>query len=492
MKRLLFCLLIALTINGRLVIDVAAAPGLVSVLLPDLTDGQMVGGLVSIRVVAAAPAPIAKVEYFVDSSLLAKTVIAPYTYAWDTTQLTPGTHALKVSATDGAGNTGQVQVRLNIVPPLAVTFSAPEDAIPIGTSIKLNANITALNTVAQIDLRVDNQVVGRAQTPPFELTLNTSQIQPGVHVVTLHVADDQGNQASAGLPLRFESPNADYTWLSVWFILGLIAALIAAGFAIWRTIQVTRQSYLRNCRLELCNLGNIPTRYELLADDPARVLKFRLLLNGVALPQEPLIKPAPRASKSAPRASKPAATGSSGVRTAGKTFVNIAYTLSTILPGPIGQKLSQWAVGVQNVDYTPQRLQYTGQQVKSLGGGQAAGTSEVMPEAPTTAQVPELPQAPTLNITPGAWYTPYLQPGDKLALNLMIDPGRPVQTQHYTFHVNSRAVEPEQATPLIETGQLQVASVSLLKYCLPFFIIAGVVIGVSVIVALFLASTGAL
>ena len=78
-----------------------------------------------------------------------------------------------------------------------------------------------------------------------------------------------------------------------------------------------------------------------------------------------------------------------------------------------------------------------------------------------------------------------------LALNLSINPGRPVQTQHYTFHISSRAVEPEQDTALVETGQLQVDSVPLIKYYLPFFIIAGVVIGGIIVIAILLANAGA-
>lgn len=505
MKRFILSLLLALAISGLMAIGAGASSDTVSVLLPDLTEGKLVGGVVAVRVIAAAPEPVTSVEYFVDETLLAKMVLAPFTYEWDTTHLVPGTHSLMVRATDRAGHTGQTRVRLNVVAPLQLTFSAPNEAIPIGRSIVLNTTIIAINTVTQVDLVVDNQVLSSDKNPPqdFTLMLDTSRLQPGVHHVTIRIQDNQGNIARASLPFRFEAV-PDYTWVSVVLVLGLIAAFIAAGFAVWRTIQVVKRSYWRTCQLELCNEGNVPARYEIMADDPAGALKFRLLLNGVALTQEPLVKPAPQSNKPAPQAQtqskKPSAKTS--IREKSSVLVNIAYTISTVIPNtPIGQKLAQWALTAQNVDYSAQRLEYAGQQAQGLGGKQSSATGPTSGASPYDATyvappvaipAPPPPPIPQLNLTPGAWCTPYLQPGDMVALSLSIDPGRPVQTQHYTFHISSRAVEPEQETALVETGQLQVDSVPLIKYYLPFFIIAGVVISVTIIIAILLANAGAL
>ncbi|HSD82808.1 MAG TPA: Ig-like domain-containing protein, partial [Anaerolineae bacterium] len=471
MKRFFLSLWLALTLSGLAAMSVVALSDTVSVMLPELTEGQIVGGRVSVRVIAAAPEPITGVEYFVDEVLLAKVVLAPFTYEWDTTQLVPGTHRLMVRATDRAGHTGQTRVRLNVVVPLQLTFSAPDEAIPIGQPIKLNAKIIPANALSQVDIVVDNQVLSSQKDPSgeFILMLDTSQLQPGVHEIAIRVQDVQGYQARASLPFQFKVV-PDYTWVSVLLVLGLIAAIIAAGFAVWRTIQVVKRSYWRTCQVELCNEGNMPARYEIIADDPAGVLKFRLLLNGVALTQEPLVKSAARSNKPVPQADRPAPqpkpSAKASVREKSGLLVNIAYTLSTVIPGSVGQQLGQWANKVQQADYATQRLEYAGQQAQSLGKSQpaAGSTSYESPYAAAPASIPAPPPpppVPQLNLTPGAWCTPYLQPGDMISLNLSIDPGRPVQTQHYTFHISSRAVDPEQDTALVETGQLQVDSVPL-------------------------------
>jgi hypothetical protein len=503
MKRFLLSLLIAVTIGGLLTGNASALSDTVSVMLPDLIDGQTVGGTVAVKVIAAAPEPITSVEYFVDDMLLAKVVLAPFSYEWDTTPFAPGPHRLKVRATDRAGHSGETAVRLNVVAPLQVIFSAPKDAIPIGQVINLNAQIIPINPLSQVDLVVDNQVLSSEKDPPqeFALTLDTSQLQPGVHQVTIRVQDVQGNQTRASLPLRFVAVQ-DYTWVSVLLILGLIAAVIAAGFAVWRTIQVVRRSYWRTFQLELCNEGNLPARYEILATDPAGALRFKLLLNGIALTAEPVVKSAARSKQPAPAASsqsKPASTTS--VREKSGILIELAYTISTIIPNTgLGRKLAEYANTARNIDYSAQRVEYAGQQAQSLGGKPAAASTAYDAAAPSAATLPPPPPPSAtaaaavarLNVTPGAWCTPYLQPGDMLSLNLSIDPGRPVQTQHYTFQVSSRAVEPEQETAVVETGQLQVDSVPLIKYYLPFFIIAGVVIGATIIIAILLANAGAL
>lgn len=485
MKRLMLFALVVLTISGLtapgVVAEAAGSSGSVAVSLP-ITDGQALGGIVALSAIAAASEPITSMEYLLDGQLLAKVVLAPFTYEWDTAQTATGLHTLMARATDRAGNRGETQVSVNIVPPIALTVSAPDDVLPIGEQIKLNVGITTLNDLTQLDLIVDNRVVGSTRTPPFTIALDTREVTTGPHIVTILATDNRGNQARASLSLRFAAPQTDYTWLYVLLIGLVIATTIAAVYAMWRAFRSMKQSYLRTCRVLLQNLGNVPTRYELLADDPGGALRFRCLLDGAILPQEPTATArsgnAARSSTAAPTASTSKAAS---VREKGSVLVNLAYTLSNILPGPVGQSLSNWAMQARNVDYATQQAEYAGQQAQSLSGNGS------QPSAAPSAPTPE----PVLKITPGAWYTPYLPPGETAALSLIVDPGRPMQKQHYSFRVTSRAIEPAEEIPLVENGNLLVEGVSLMKYYVMFFVIAAITLAVMIVIAAIFANPGA-
>ena len=481
MKRLTLSLLVVLTLSAALVTSVWASTGPVAVSLPGLTDGQTIGGKVALSAIAAAPEPIVAMEYFLDEALLAKVVLAPFTYEWDASQITPGIHILKVQATDRAGNTGAAEVRLNIVPPLALTLSAPDEIIPIGEQIKLNVSITNLNELAQVDLIVDNQVLSSAQTPPFKLVLDTRQVTAGAHRVTIRATDQQGNQAHASITLQFAAQAEDYNWAYPVLTLLLIAAAMAAGLAVWRTIVAMRHSSQRTCRVQLQNLGNVPTRYELLADDPADALQFRLLLNGVSLPQ--VVKTSTRSDTPAPTATS---TQPAEVRQKGRIISQVAYSIGSILPGEAGDNLKAWAGKGFEADRHIQDAEYTKQQAEQLGS--VAKTTPA--PAPTAASTTPAATGISSVITPGAWYTAFFQPGDTATLNLIIKPSRPLQKQHYTFRVSSRAIDPTEAKALITNGNLLVEGASLTKYYVTFFIIAGITLTIVAAIGLLLANAG--
>ena len=488
MKRLLLSLLAALLLCGVAARSAGASTGPVAVSVPNLTDGQTVGGKVTLSAIAAAPEPIVAMEYFVDEALLAKVVLAPFTYEWDTTQFPPGLHTLKVQATDRAGNTGEAQVTLNIVPPLALTLSAPGDVIPIGERIKLNVAIANLNELAQLDLIVDNQVLGSTQTPPFALELDTRQIAVGPHRVTVRATDRQGNQAHASLSLHFAAQNEDYNWAYPVLTLLLIAAALAAGVAVWRTVVAMRHSTQRTCRVLLQNLGNVPTRYELLVDDPGGALKFRLLLNNALLPQEPLVKATTRSAGAAP-----ANTASPAhVREAGRGIANLAYTVGNVLPGSLGDNLKSWAMRGYEADRQVQNAEYARTQAQTLtktSGIQSATRSTSSSSSAASAATATADNA-SVAVSPGAWYTPYFQPGDTASLSLVVKPSQPFQRQHYVFQLSSRAIDPVEKQAQTTTGNLLVEGASLSKYYVTFFVIAGITLIIVVAIGVLLANAG--
>lgn len=90
--------------------------------------GATVSGTVSLTCSATDNVAVTNVEFFVDGVLRGSDASAPYTFSWNSTSVTNGSHALRCEALDAAGNRGasaSVNVTVNnVTPPVTVTFTS--------------------------------------------------------------------------------------------------------------------------------------------------------------------------------------------------------------------------------------------------------------------------------------------------------------------------------------------------------------------------------
>jgi hypothetical protein len=90
------------------------------------------------------------------------------------------------------------------------------------------------------------------------------------------------------------------------------------------------------------------------------------------------------------------------------------------------------------------------------------------------------------------WQTPYLEPDEVLTLKLVIDPGRPRQTQQYAFRLTSTPIDHAGAEAQIVDTTMNIEGRSPLRMYLPVFIVVGVTLAILWAIALLLANSGAL
>jgi tetratricopeptide (TPR) repeat protein len=93
-------------------IEIPDSPPVVTITNP--TNGQIVSGMVTIQVDASDDNGISKVEIYIDNVLTATLTAAPYTYQWNTTTATNGSHTLRATAYDTANQTADDQVSVNV------------------------------------------------------------------------------------------------------------------------------------------------------------------------------------------------------------------------------------------------------------------------------------------------------------------------------------------------------------------------------------------
>ena len=300
-------------------------------------------------------------------------------------------------------------------------------------------------------------------------------------------------------------------------ILVAAAIIILAGLATVLVARLQQKNRARTIQVELCNLGNVQSRFELQATDPQRALKFLFSLNGDELPEsadslEPIVPP--QASNKATPTFR-SSSGESAVQgepEAGKVGVgaigdqamegsgviaSMLATLSMLLPRSVGAPLRQTAAQMQRGRISASRVKQLKSQSKRLKpkglprrGGNAQPAASVRP-ASAAVTVDSEPHNEE-ELAGSLWaQTPYVQPGGVLMAELQIRPVRsPLRpwerlAKSYPFTVLSRSGEmhsPDGLLPVVTAeASIGFSETSWLLRLLPYFVILAVTLGALVL-----------
>jgi hypothetical protein len=158
--------------------------------------GAAVSGSVAVDVSASDANGVHLVSFSIDGSYQATDSAAPYSFTWDTTTWSNGTHTLKAKVFDNAGNERDVQRAVTVsndfeTPQVAVT--APSAGSFGHGSIPLAAQATDNQGVTLVDFRVDGAVVGSDPAAPYQVSWDSTSVGDGPHTITARAYDGSGN-----------------------------------------------------------------------------------------------------------------------------------------------------------------------------------------------------------------------------------------------------------------------------------------------------------
>ncbi len=141
------------------VLDVT--PPTVSLTAP--ASGASVSGTVNVTASASDNVGVTSVQFQLDGANLGAAVTAsPYTFSWNTTTATGGTHTLTAVASDAAGNTTTstaVTVTVDDTPP-TVSITSPATASDVAGTINVSATASDNVSVASVQLQLDGASLG--------------------------------------------------------------------------------------------------------------------------------------------------------------------------------------------------------------------------------------------------------------------------------------------------------------------------------------------
>jgi MYXO-CTERM domain-containing protein len=168
-------------------------------------DGATVSGLVMIAATAADDLAVARVDFFVDGTLIGSSTSAPYAVSWNSAgALAPAGHVLRARATDTSGNTADstdvtVTVTANsadTTPPV-VNVTAPSDGQAVTGRFTITARATDDVGVTRVVLLLDGVSLTSLTAAPYAVEFDASTLSLGDHVIVARAWDAAGNQAES-------------------------------------------------------------------------------------------------------------------------------------------------------------------------------------------------------------------------------------------------------------------------------------------------------
>jgi hypothetical protein len=156
--------------------------------------GSKVNGIVSLTAAANDNIGIAGVTFYVNGSLIgSEDPSAPYSVAWDTTPLPPGSYTVTAATRDGGGNTAtSAPVGVSIVPDFSFKVLTPSRQVPTTGRTQYDVDVAYLNgfTSSSVDLWFSGTPGGVAGSYAFDpmahqgrttLTIDTIDVPPGTY-----------------------------------------------------------------------------------------------------------------------------------------------------------------------------------------------------------------------------------------------------------------------------------------------------------------------
>ncbi|HYO69384.1 MAG TPA: Ig-like domain-containing protein, partial [Archangium sp.] len=176
-------------------------------------DGARVATSVTLQASATDDVAVTKVEFYVDSVLLATDTASPYFASWNPASASVGAHVLTTRAHDAAGNVGTsapvtVQYLPDTVAP-TVSIASPAAGSALSGTVRMVAN--ASDDVAVRDVTFYANGVAATYTrvngAPWEADWRTFEWDSGVYQVTARAGDTSGN-AAVSAPVQMVVANS--------------------------------------------------------------------------------------------------------------------------------------------------------------------------------------------------------------------------------------------------------------------------------------------
>ncbi|HYM61788.1 MAG TPA: Ig-like domain-containing protein [Thermoanaerobaculia bacterium] len=160
-------------------------------------NGAVVSGTTSVTASASDNVGVTKVEFYLDGALQSTDTTSPYSWSWDTTTSSSGSHSLTSKAYDAAGNIGTstavgVTVSNDAQAP-TTSITAPLNGATVVGTTSVTASASDNVGVTKVEFYLDGALKSTDTTSPYSWSWDTTTASNGSHSLTSKAYDAVGN-----------------------------------------------------------------------------------------------------------------------------------------------------------------------------------------------------------------------------------------------------------------------------------------------------------
>ena len=157
---------------------------------------------------------VAKVEFYVDGALRASDTTSPYSYSWNTTTSSNGSHTVMARAYDAANNSRSASRTVTVsnstsdttLPSVSIT--SPTSGATVSGTLTIQASASDNVGVQSVTFAVDGSTKCTDTTASYACSWDSNTVSNGSHTLTATARDAAGNTRSHSLSINVQNSTA--------------------------------------------------------------------------------------------------------------------------------------------------------------------------------------------------------------------------------------------------------------------------------------------
>jgi hypothetical protein len=163
--------------------------------------GSSVGASATVTATASDNVGVASVSVSADGTAVGSDSSSPYSIAWNTSKLLPGTHTLTATAKDAAGNSASTSVTVTVTdttaPTVKITSPAPGAKIKAGFTYAATATDAQSGIDNSVSFRINGVWFASDATAPYSVWVPFSKLVAGANELEVRAMDNAHNSGNA-------------------------------------------------------------------------------------------------------------------------------------------------------------------------------------------------------------------------------------------------------------------------------------------------------